>query len=289
MLMAVVGLTVSVARAARAYRAEARSWLEGRVPVSVPADAHTLGLQTVEFSASNGATIRGWYIPSLNGSGVILCHGSGSNRTSMLPHARALAQRGLGVLMIDWPGQGESDGVMRMGEPERQALHAAIDFMSRRGDVEPERIGALGFSLGSYIVAQISALDGRVASVVLEGAFGDAKEQTGAQFANGGRLSSWAASLADRHAGFASEVLRPIDLVGRIAPRPLLVVAGDRDQDVPLELSRRVVTAAGPPALLWIIRGAGHGNYAERDPTYLSRLADHFVSTLVLPRRARGK
>ena len=48
--------------------------------------------------------------------------------TAMLPHARALARSGLGVLMSDWPGQGESDGLMRMGEPERQAFDAAIDF-----------------------------------------------------------------------------------------------------------------------------------------------------------------
>jgi pimeloyl-ACP methyl ester carboxylesterase len=284
-LIAVAWATVS---AALSYRAEARYWEQGRVPVTAPSDAQVLGLQPVEFLAGDGAKIRGWYIRSRNGSGVILCHGSGSNRTFMLPHARALARRGLGVLMIDWPGQGESDGVMRMGEPERQALHAAIDFMSERGDVEQHRIGALGFSLGSYTVAQVSALDERVASVVLEGAFGDAEEHTKAEFAFKGRLSSWAAALADRHSGFANDILRPIDLVGRIAPRPLLVVAGDHDRDVPLELSRRLVLAAGPPKMLWIIRGAGHGEYAEHDPTYLPRLADHFVSTLLPHRRLGG-
>lgn len=259
------------------------------MPVYPPPDARVLGLQPVEFPAIDGARIRGWYIPSLNGSGVILCHGSGSNRMAMLPHARALSRRGLGVLMIDWPGQGESDGVLRMGEPERQALHAAIDFMRARGDVEQQRIGALGFSMGSYIVAQVAALDDRIASVALEGAFGDAEEQTEAQFAYAGRLSSWAASLADRRAGFASGILRPIDLVGRIAPRSLLVVAGDHDRDVPLELSRRLVTAAGPPKMLWIIRGAGHGSYEKHDPTYLSRLAEYFVSTLPPRPRAAGE
>ena len=197
---------------------------------------------------------------------------------SMLPHARALARRGVGVLMIDWPGQGESDGMMRMGEPERQALHAAIDFMSEREDVEQGRIGALGFSLGSYIVAQVSAL----------GAFGDAEQQTEAQFGSGGRLSRWSASLADHKAGFASGILRPVDLVGRIAPRSLLVVAGDHDRDVPLVLSQRLFEAAGPPRMLWIIRGAGHGNYADHDSTYLPRLAEHFVSTL-LPLSASGR
>ena len=87
--------------------------------------------------------------------------------TAMLPHARALARSGLGVLMSDGPGQGESAGLMRMGEPERQALNAAIDFMSKRGDIEPGRIGALGFFLGAYIALQVSALDDRVASAAV--------------------------------------------------------------------------------------------------------------------------
>ena len=275
--MAVARPTLS---AAHAYRAEAWFWSAVREPVSLPADARALNLHAVEFSSSDGARIRGWYIPSVNGSGVILCHGSQSNRMSMLPHARALARRGIGVLMMDWPGQGESDGVMRMGEPERQAFHAAVDFMSKRGDVEQGRIGALGFSMGSYIVAQMAALDERVASVVLEGAFGDADERIEAQFANKGWLSSRVALLADRQAGFVSDILRPIDMVGRIAPRFLLVVAGDQDQDVPFELSRRLFMAAGPPKMLWIIRGTGHGHYADHDSTYLRRLADHFASTL---------
>ncbi|MBI4581131.1 MAG: alpha/beta hydrolase, partial [Planctomycetes bacterium] len=50
----------------------------------------------------------------------------------------------------------------------------------------------------------------------------------------------------------------PIDHVGRIAPRPLLIIHGTADEIVPVEMARRLHAAAGDPKELWLVDGADH-------------------------------
>lgn len=63
----------------------------------------------------------------------------------------------------------------------------------------------------------------------------------------------------------------PVELVGRIAPTPLLIVHGDRDGFFSLEHPRALAAAAGPHAGLWILEGFGHAE-AAAPPELLDRI-----------------
>ena len=52
--------------------------------------------------------------------------------------------------------------------------------------------------------------------------------------------------------------MTPLDHVAGIAPRPLLLVHGDRDETVPVEHARQLYARTGEPRKLVIIEGAGH-------------------------------
>jgi pimeloyl-ACP methyl ester carboxylesterase len=267
------------ARAVRGYQYESRSFRTARGLVPRPDDAAALGLLNVSFPARDGDTIGGWYIPSRNRAAIILCHGSDGDRRGMLAHARALAPSGYGILLFDWPGHGESSGIVKFGAPERAALQGAVDFLVTRKEIDPGRIGAVGFSTGSYLLAQVASFDARIRAVVLEGAFGNPYEQTRAEY---GRISigSQIGALLVVRTRMDARTLRPADVVARISPRPVVIVAGDADVTVPVELSRRLYEEARAPKELWVIEGAGHGEYLSVDNSFGKRLVTFFEKSL---------
>jgi uncharacterized protein len=264
----------------RSYREEVSVFFPPRRPVQTELAAAAMpGAEAVAFGKV-GSVLRGWYAPSTNGAAVILVHGAGGDRASLLPEARALKQRGFGVLSFDLPGHAESDGVIQWGEGERIALRAALDFVSERKDVDPARMGSLGFSLGGYVLAQVAAADQRVRGVVLAGTPSDPTEQAQFQHRRWSLLSQLPALFALRQGGMNLEV-RARDFVERIAPRPLLVVSGTEDGTVPVAMAHELFARAREPRELLVIPGAGHGDYAARAPTeYLNRVAQFFERAL---------
>ena len=99
----------------------------------------------VEFTTSDGLKLKGWYIPSNNGAAVIAFPG----RSRTQNEAKMLASHGYGVLLFDRRGEGESEGDPNaLGWQGERDIHAAVAFLHGRADVDPERIGGLGLSVG---------------------------------------------------------------------------------------------------------------------------------------------
>ena len=110
-------------------------------------------------------------MPSRNGAAVLLGHGSGGSRERVVAHVRMLARHGYGVLALDLPGNGESDGHSNgLGDNAQPAVDAALDYLSRRPDVDPGRIAAFGSSIGGEVLLETAAHDPRLRAVVADGA-----------------------------------------------------------------------------------------------------------------------
>ena len=249
--------------AASAARLELRA--DFRPTRSVPARPAALAdvkLEAIAFDAL-GITLRGWFIPSSNGAAVVLVHGTDADRTQLASEARLLAQHGYGVLLFDWPGHGESDGVVTWDAHERAALRAALDFTSRAPGVNPDRIGVFAFSMGCMIAIQVAARDLRVAALAVEGTFADADDQLRYAFRHWGVLSQWPARLTARWLGLKPDEQRPKDVIAEIAPRHVFVIAGAADDIVPPDQSRALFDAAREPKSWWLVPGATHGHYAD--------------------------
>ena len=144
-----------------------------RAPLTrTPADAG-LEYEDIAFPAADGLQLRGWFVPRGGGDGpgpvVIFVHGWLWNRlgnvggqvpvpdrdVDFLPAVRALHDAGFGVLLFDVRHHGESGrprAPMTYGPLEARDFVGAVRYARSRPDVDGERIGAIGTSMGGNIV-----------------------------------------------------------------------------------------------------------------------------------------
>lgn len=250
-----------------------------------PVTAADLGRphEEIDLRTSDGLRLSGWYVPSRNGAAVVVFPG----RTGPVDHARMLARNGYGVLMLDRRGEGESEGDYSArgwgGEPD---LRAALDFLSARPDVDPQRIGGLGLSVGGELLLQTAAHDARLQAVVSDGAGQRSiKEQMHAPDAPKG-LRWLSPSTVETAATMVLTGRRPpgdlADLVGRISPRAVLLIRA-QDGNADEELNTVYLERAGEPRALWTLPSGGHTGGLEHDPAaYERRVVGFFDQELPL-------
>lgn len=245
------------------------------------AKARLPGLEEVEFRARDGLVLRGWFCPGARRTAVVLVHGLTENRHALLPEAQILAAHGHGVLLYDSRASGESDGeVATWGDRERLDIAAALDLLAARPDVDPKRLGAYGFSVGSTAVALAAAEDPRLRAVVLGPVWPSLYAELGQKGGRFGWLSATAARLAFQAFGVDVHALRPAEVISSIPPRSIMLISGSADDDTPpaiMELVHRAV----PSAEWWLVPGAGHGLFATTAPAeYARRFAAFFDASL---------
>ncbi|HTQ36350.1 MAG TPA: alpha/beta fold hydrolase [Steroidobacteraceae bacterium] len=282
-VLAVAILGVAGLIAWRNYRS-AHSLLEADPPsklLASPRLAGVAGLTAVSFVSADRLRLAAWYVPSRNGAAVVLAHGTNSDRSSMLPEIRLLADAGFGVLAFDWPGLGESEGEVRWDGQARRALTAAVDWLASRSEVDPGRMGGLGFSIGGYVLTQVAAQDPRLRAVVLEAPPPSFEDYMQVHARRWGYLSYWPAWLAIHNSGLLDHAFDALRLIPRIAPRAVLLLGGTKDTEIPSPLVSRMFAAAGNPKAVWIVDGAGHGNYSSvAGAQYATRLTAFFNANL---------
>jgi dipeptidyl aminopeptidase/acylaminoacyl peptidase len=234
----------------------------------------------VTFPSRDRTLLSGWYIPSGDGSGILLAHGSAATRVSLLREARILAADGHGILLFDFPGHGESHGSVSFGTPARDAVEGGIDFLASRQDIEASRIGALGFSDGGIAVAYASAADDRIRATALVATPGDAERQTAAEYRPFGPVAVLGAELAYSHHGVRLNQLRAEDVVSAISPRAVAILAGTEDGVVHFDEALALYAAARAPKELIAVHHGDHGRYAVNDTAYPRALQRFFRSAL---------
>jgi uncharacterized protein len=119
--------------------------------------------EEVGVETADGRRLSAWWVPSRNRAAVPLMHGSGGSRERVTRHIRMLARQGYGVLALDLPGNGESEGHSNgLGDNAQPAVDAALAWLSRRDGVDPERIAGYGLSLGAEVLIEAAAGDERL-------------------------------------------------------------------------------------------------------------------------------
>ena len=88
--------------------------------------------EEVTVPTADGRALSAWYVPSRNGAALLVDHGSGGSRERVVAHVRMLARHGYGVLALDLPGNGESEGHSNgLGDNAQPAIDAGLDYLSQ--------------------------------------------------------------------------------------------------------------------------------------------------------------
>jgi len=245
---------------------------------SARARAALPGLEDITLHTEDGLSLRGWFSPGNRGAAVILVSGLGSNRAQLESDALVFGRHGYGVLTFDSRACGESDGnLVTWGDRERLDARAAVDYVRSRHDIDPRRIAILGHSVGASTVAMEASSDPRVGAVILYATWTSLEDEMKANMGRWGALSWGPLLLTMRAFGVRPRNVTPIEHVRDIAPRPLLMITGTADDDTPVSIMQRVFAAAGDPKDLWVVDGAGHGEYLATAPVEYERRVIAFL------------
>jgi uncharacterized protein len=235
--------------------------------------------EEVTIATADGRELSAWYVPSTNRTAVLLSHGSGGSRERLAAHVHMLARHGYGVLALDNPGNGESEGHSNgLGDNAQPAIDAAIRWLARRPDVDPQRIAGFGSSLGGEVLLQAAARDQRLRAVVSDGSARPRDAQRAGDPGLPERVLEELGLQAVRGVSGMQESPSLVGIMPRIAPRPVLLIAGG---GVPTEIptNRRYRDAGGSTVQLWELPDTGHtaglrthpAEYERRTTTYLDR------------------
>jgi pimeloyl-ACP methyl ester carboxylesterase len=212
---------------------------------------------------------------------VVVAHGfTGSLQRPALRAVIERLARHAGVIAFDFRGHGRSSGHSTLGDKEILDLDAAVRHARSLGY---RQVVTCGWSMGGSVVLRHAALKRDVDAVVSVSAvsrwfYRDTAPMRRVHWAIETRLGR----LVARHAlktrisgaGWPEVPESPVEVVGRIAPIPLLLVHGDADHYFPVEHPHALLEAAGEPKELWLLEGFGHAENAAT-PELLDRIGAH--------------
>jgi len=256
---------------------------------------HGLHYERVAFQTADGLTLRGWFIPAASpeeasrepGAGgrratVVVGHGYPFDKANILSHALFLHDR-FHLLLVDFRYFGESEGFYTTaGLLETRDVEAAVSYLKARTDVDPRRIGAMGFSMSA--AAFILARPPDMKAIVADSSYATLEDLVGRQFFFLPGPTKWPLVTLTKVYG---RLLLGVDIesaapaqVVRELKAPLLIIHGEADSQIPVEHAREIYANADPATTeLWMVPGADHGQahmvagprYEVRVSTFLER------------------
>jgi len=285
-----------------------------RTPSPIHRTPTDLGLRFayVSFpSRDDHLVLRGWLIPGVLPDGsltvdrtIVVVHGTWANREDRGDHllelTSDLARRGLAILAFDMRGMGESTPApLSFGYFEQRDVLGAVDYL-RWGRLpfpelgRPRAIGGLGISMGAATLLLASAREPAIQAAVSDSAYAAItplieRDLSRYRVAVIGTVP-WvfapsAIVMARLLYGIDFFAVRPVDSVTNVAPRPLFLIHGARDNYIPVANFEQLRAAATsfPTAHVtsWLVARARHAQgYQVAGREYVTRVVGFFDAAL---------
>ena len=199
-----------------------------------------------------------WWLPNVQAQAptLLYLHGTFRNLYQNLRKVEALRQAGFSVLAVEYRGWGSSSALVPSeASIEADAALAWGELIRRQGD--PSRRVIYGHSMGSGVAVDLASrlhAGADYGGLILESSFTSVRDVVSAA-GLWGPVASW----------FVTQQFDSIDKIGRI-DAPVLIMHGQADTTVPVELGHRLYEAA-PPGAVWVsFPGGSHSGLDEENP-----------------------
>ena len=274
-------------------------------PKAITETPAALGLnyRNVTFlSREDHLLLRGWFMPGVLPDGqlttertIIMAHGLHDNREALdgglLKLSADLVHKGFAILVFDFRGHGQSTPApLSMGYYEQRDVLGAVDFL-RSGPMpypdlgRPKAIGGWGISVGGDALIYAAAQEPAIQAIVVDSAYATMAEYMEPAFGKffifipGARYSEMMLY------GLDYTDIRPVDVIARIAPRPVFLIQGAADiAIVPSNMTQLAAAAESAPdahVQTWLVPNSNHIQaYHRMENTYVDRLVTFFNTEL---------
>lgn len=272
-------------------------------PKVIPLDQPANPFEVVHFQATDGMPLTGWWIGAAEAPAeagrqwgrrtLLVCHGLAANKENHLLMGEFALFHGYNVFIFDFRAHGESGGQLTtFGDRERYDVLGAVRWLRENRSDRIDRLQGIGASMGAAALIAAAAdpsVEGQsIESVVVLGTFARL-EQLARGMAE--HYFHWpldwlvryvAVPMAEVQTNADLGSFAPADHVGRIWPRPILIIHGLRDEIIPFTQAEALFAAADQPKhSLWIER-AGH-NDVLRDRGAQEAILDFLANAAPLP------
>ncbi len=248
-----------------------------------PPDELGLPYEEVKFNSTDGLELKGWFINNPRAKGtVILCHGFGTNKSDLVSFPPFLHDAGYNIFMFDFRAHGDSPGYCSLGYYEVNDLLGAVDYLKSRQDIDREKIGAIGVSMGGAVAFMAAAKTPYLKAVVADSSF-VSFERTVTRFAKlffnlpKFPLVYLTIKTVELRLGFKAKQADPLKYIGKISPGAVFIIHGEEDARILKENAQLLYKAAKEPKELWIVPEADHlESHGLMSTEYEKRIVEFF-------------
>lgn len=202
----------------------------------------------VFFPAADGTPLHGWFVPGRGEDTIVWFHGNAGNISNRVYNIMLMNQLvGANLFIFDYRGYGLSEG-----KPSEKGIYSdgegVLAYLRSRDDIDSDKLVLFGRSLGGCAVAEL-AMRHRAKAVIIESSFTSVDAMSRYKRP---AIASFIPSRLLVRSRFDS-----LSKMGSIHS-PVLIVHGDKDITVPIEMGRELFAAANEPKRFYEIRGATH-------------------------------
>ena len=169
------------------------------------------------------------------------------------------------LFYYNFRGHADSEGnYTSLGPLELKDLESALAFIKKEKPEETRRLAIYGHSLGAAVAIVGAASHAELEGVAAESPFTRTRD-TVTYFARTFYgipkfpFMYLAIFLSQLRLGISLWNFAPLDVIGRLAPRPFFLIHAERDRRMPTKDMEALMAAAGEPKEMWIVPGADHG------------------------------
>jgi len=240
--------------------------------------ANGIEYRDIELITEDGVKLSAWYTPPQNGAVILVAHGHADKRAE--DFYLLFASHGYGVIAWDFRAHGKSEGnFTTIGYYEVHDVKAALDFALAQPEIE--HIGGWGSSMGAVTMIRAAAQYVEIEAVVADSPFATLEDAMDLRVPFP-ILRPLIQFFAEWETGLSASLVRPVDEIALISPRPVFIIQGMGDTAIPLDSSQRLYDAAGEPKSLWTEDDVPHMNmFAYYETRYTNRVIKFFDEYLV--------
>ena len=221
--------------------------------------------EEVFFTTRDGLNLHGWYLPGTGDVTWLWFHGNGGNISHRVEELALFRHRlGVNQFIFDYRGYGRSSGTPSE-KGTYQDSRAALEYLTSRSDLAPEKIVYFGRSLGAAVAVELAA-SREPLGLVLVAPFSSISDM---------------AKVAFPFTPFHLLVRGRYDSITTIRQihRPVLILHGDQDATVPLSQGKKLFEAANQPKRFQLLPRTAHNDtYSAGGGSYWDTLNEFLAS-----------